>query len=83
MLGRSVFGDVRLAAGSVSLQIQSRRLVADTDVSLVKTAILMLNMGGPSSLDEVQPFLTRLFTDSDIMRLPMQRCVTCRKHASA
>ncbi|XP_054713911.1 ferrochelatase, mitochondrial-like [Uloborus diversus] len=37
-----------------------------------KTGILMLNMGGPSSLNEVQDFLTRLFTDRDIMTLPMQ-----------
>lgn len=32
----------------------------------------MLNMGGPSSLDEVEDFLTRLFTDKDIMAMPMQ-----------
>ncbi|CAL1280581.1 unnamed protein product [Larinioides sclopetarius] len=38
----------------------------------VKTGILMMNMGGPSSLTEVQDFLTRLFTDTDIMTLPMQ-----------
>ncbi|GIY28678.1 hypothetical protein CEXT_762671 [Caerostris extrusa] len=38
----------------------------------VKTGILMMNMGGPSSLDEVEDFLTRLFTDKDIIPLPMQ-----------
>ncbi|GFQ93214.1 ferrochelatase, mitochondrial [Trichonephila clavata] len=38
----------------------------------VKTGILMMNMGGPSSLSEVNDFLTRLFTDKDIMTLPMQ-----------
>lgn len=32
----------------------------------------MMNMGGPSTLDEVQPFLTRLFLDRDLMRLPLQ-----------
>ena len=31
-----------------------------------------MNMGGPSTLDEVQPFLTRLFLDRDLMRLPLQ-----------
>ena len=36
----------------------------------------MLNMGGPSSLEEVQPFLTRLFTDRDIITLPIQRYST-------
>lgn len=43
----------------------------DSDKRL-KTGILMLNMGGPSTLQEVQPFLTRLFTDRDIMQLPFQ-----------
>lgn len=37
-----------------------------------KTGILMLNMGGPSSLNEVQSFLERLFTDKDIIPLPFQ-----------
>lgn len=32
----------------------------------------MLNMGGPANEQEVQPFLTRLFLDRDIMTLPMQ-----------
>lgn len=35
----------------------------------------MLNMGGPADLDEVQPFLKRLFTDVDIMKLPFQEYV--------
>lgn len=33
----------------------------------------MLNMGGPATLEEVEPFLTRLFTDKDIIPLPAQR----------
>lgn len=37
----------------------------------------MLNMGGPATLEEVQPFLTRLFTDKDIIPLPMQRLLAC------
>ena len=35
-----------------------------------KTGILMLNMGGPGKADEVQDFLTRLFLDRDIIKLP-------------
>ncbi len=35
----------------------------------------MLNMGGPSTLDQVEPFLTRLFTDSSIMNLPFQNWI--------
>jgi ferrochelatase len=34
------------------------------------TAILLYNLGGPSTLDEVQPFLTELFCDRDIIELP-------------
>ena len=37
-----------------------------------KTGILMLNMGGPQKGDEVQDFLTRLFLDRDIIKLPFQ-----------
>ena len=37
-----------------------------------KTAILMLNMGGPRNSEEVLGFLTNLFADRDIIRLPVQ-----------
>ncbi len=38
-----------------------------------KTGILMLNMGGPSTLPEVGDFLKNLFMDRDIIQLPFQR----------
>jgi len=38
----------------------------------VKTGVLMLNMGGPRKSDEVLDFLTRLFLDRDIIKLPFQ-----------
>jgi ferrochelatase len=34
-----------------------------------KTAVLLLQMGGPDSLDAVEPFLLNLFTDRDIIRI--------------
>ena len=34
-----------------------------------KTAILLLQMGGPDSLEAVEPFLLNLFSDRDIIRL--------------
>jgi ferrochelatase len=34
-----------------------------------KTAVLLLQMGGPDSLDAVEPFLFNLFSDRDIIRL--------------
>lgn len=34
-----------------------------------KTAVLLLQMGGPDSLEAVEPFLTNLFSDRDIIRI--------------
>lgn len=34
-----------------------------------KTAVLLLQMGGPDSLDAVKPFLVNLFSDRDIIRI--------------
>lgn len=34
------------------------------------TAILLLNLGGPVNLDQVEPFLSALFSDRDLIRLP-------------
>jgi len=34
-----------------------------------KTAVMLLQMGGPDSLDAVEPFLLNLFSDRDIIRL--------------
>ncbi len=38
-----------------------------------KTAVVLLNLGGPDSLDAVQPFLENLFNDPDIFKLPFQK----------
>lgn len=35
-----------------------------------KTAIVLLNLGGPDSLESVEPFLFNLFSDPDIFNLP-------------
>jgi len=34
------------------------------------TAILLLNLGGPMNLDQVEPFLVALFGDRELIRLP-------------
>ncbi|XP_053379818.1 ferrochelatase, mitochondrial-like [Mercenaria mercenaria] len=47
------------------------RRFASTD-SKPKTGILMLNMGGPETLDEVHEFLLNLFKDRDLIQLPAQ-----------
>ncbi|XP_002963893.2 ferrochelatase-2, chloroplastic [Selaginella moellendorffii] len=35
-----------------------------------KLGVLLLNLGGPDKLEDVQPFLYNLFADPDIIRLP-------------
>jgi ferrochelatase len=35
------------------------------------TALILLNMGGPDSLEAVEPFLYNLFSDRDLIRLPL------------
>src|SRR5262245_23363841 len=37
---------------------------------MTRTAVVLFNLGGPDSLDAVQPFLTNLFSDPAIIRLP-------------
>src|SRR5258708_18254302 len=37
---------------------------------LVKIAIVLFNLGGPDSLEAVEPFLRNLFGDPAILRLP-------------
>ncbi|CAF0931997.1 unnamed protein product [Adineta ricciae] len=39
----------------------------------VNTGILLLNMGGPETTDDVYDFLNRLFSDRDIIPLPAQK----------
>src|SRR6476660_2762551 len=38
-----------------------------------KTGSVMLNLGGPLPLDDVEPFLLELFADREIIQLPLQR----------
>ena len=42
---------------------------------LPKTGIIMLNLGGPETLEDVHDFLLRLFLDKDLIPLPAQRLV--------
>lgn len=37
-----------------------------------KTAVLMLNMGGPQNTDQVHDYLLRIMTDRDMIQLPVQ-----------
>ncbi|MDF1521984.1 MAG: ferrochelatase [Trueperaceae bacterium] len=37
------------------------------------TGIVMMNLGGPKTLDDVNPFLRALFEDREILQLPLQK----------
>ena len=39
----------------------------------VKTAVILLNMGGPQNKDEVHPYLKELFQDRELLKLPFQK----------
>ncbi len=39
----------------------------------MNTGIILLNMGGPETTDDVFDFLNRLFSDKDIIPLPAQK----------
>ena len=39
-------------------------------IALNKTAVVLFNLGGPDSLEAVEPFLYNLFCDPDIFKLP-------------
>jgi ferrochelatase len=41
--------------------------------SRIKTGIVMMNLGGPATLDDVEPFLLELFADREIIQLPLQK----------
>jgi protoporphyrin/coproporphyrin ferrochelatase len=55
----------------------------------VKIAIILFNLGGPDSLEAVQPFLRNLFSDPAIislpawLRLPLARFIASRRTAKA
>lgn len=41
--------------------------------SQVKTAVVMMNMGGPTHIDQVHNYLRSIMTDRDMMQLPFQK----------
>jgi ferrochelatase len=40
-----------------------------------RTAVVLLNMGGPDSLEAIRPFLENLFSDPEILRFPLANVV--------
>ncbi len=44
----------------------------DSEIEKDRIGILLFNLGGPEKLDDVRPFLYNLFSDPDIIRLPVK-----------
>lgn len=44
--------------------------MSDTKEEQERIGVLLFNLGGPETLDDVKPFLYNLFSDPDIIRLP-------------
>ena len=53
----------------------SRSCATGSRLTHVKIAIILFNLGGPDSLEAVQPFLRNLFGDPAILRVPAFFCV--------
>lgn len=59
------------------------------DQSQTKTAVILFNLGGPDTLDAVQPFLQNLFSDPAIiglpgfLRLPLAKFIAAKRAAKA
>lgn len=66
----------RLARGIVSSSVPNAQANPKTQPSSSsnrpKTGVLMLNMGGPQTTDEVGEYLLRIMTDRDMIQLPVQ-----------
>uniref|UniRef100_A0A6G1SJP9 Ferrochelatase n=1 Tax=Aceria tosichella TaxID=561515 RepID=A0A6G1SJP9_9ACAR len=75
----NIFRSKRYTSISASAMASSQQTPTTGDASpapkqSVKTAILMMNMGGPESekVEDVQKFLLALFSDRDIIQMPFQ-----------
>ncbi|XP_053557119.1 ferrochelatase, mitochondrial [Bombina bombina] len=60
------------SAAATAMQTSATKPHSEPDKRKPKTGILMLNMGGPETLEDVHDFLLRLFLDKDLMSLPAQ-----------
>uniref|UniRef100_A0A162AZN8 Ferrochelatase n=1 Tax=Daucus carota subsp. sativus TaxID=79200 RepID=A0A162AZN8_DAUCS len=66
--GNSLVGKICSSAGSCTYPDSS--IESHSHIAEEKIGVLLLNLGGPDTLQDVQPFLFNLFADPDIIRLP-------------
>ncbi|CAL0319072.1 unnamed protein product [Lupinus luteus] len=65
---RNLVGQASYSVGTTTLD--GIHLENPSHVAEEKVGVLLLNLGGPETLNDVQPFLFNLFADPDIIRLP-------------
>ncbi|KAJ6745696.1 FERROCHELATASE-1 CHLOROPLASTIC/MITOCHONDRIAL [Salix koriyanagi] len=71
VLKRNPVGQAFFAASVVGVGPYCEGFVdSHLHVTEEKVGVLLLNLGGPETLNDVQPFLYNLFADPDIIRLP-------------
>ncbi|KAL9680327.1 hypothetical protein QQ045_018205 [Rhodiola kirilowii] len=65
-------GDTVCAAGAITTYdtFNGTLVESQSNITEERVGVLLLNLGGPDTLDDVQPFLYNLFADPDIIRLP-------------
>lgn len=66
----NVIGKASVSAGIYTSTYRDGMVEAPSHVAEEKIGVLLLNLGGPETLNDVQPFLFNLFADPDIIRLP-------------
>ena len=69
-MGTNLGRRLRVAARAVSDPSMTGWDAGRIDEKDDVVGVLLLNLGGPETLDDVQPFLYNLFADPDIIRLP-------------
>ena len=70
LVGTNLGRRLRVAARAVSDPSMTGWDAGRIDEKEDVVGVLLLNLGGPETLDDVQPFLYNLFADPDIIRLP-------------
>ncbi|CAF1029856.1 unnamed protein product [Adineta steineri] len=72
-LSSSIRNELLLSRIRPMSTIASNSQTEQDNKTQVNTGVLLLNMGGPETVDDVFDFLNRLFSDKDLIPLPAQK----------
>ncbi|KAF5936109.1 hypothetical protein HYC85_027238 [Camellia sinensis] len=67
---RNLSGQTFCSLGAVTYPGTGSAIESPSHATEERVGVLLLNLGGPETLHDVQPFLFNLFADPDIIRLP-------------